>query len=404
MKRITPLLIAAGLGFGVAMLWMNRATPLPSPDETVPAPTVAETPRADAEAGHEQNWTRPAAAPPAVTDAEIAPKQRTAEDILNELAALQVVAGPGQARTQYRILSLLDQLAQEGPAALPALHQFLAARRDVSYEPSAGTTGGNRSRNNSGMLPPSLRFGLLDVVRQIGGPEAEQILVQTAGTTGRGAELVYLAQLLEGFSPGKYRDTVLTAARNLIAGGKVTDPADRDNLYDLLRQFKDTAYVSVAQAQLVSPDGRVDRSALRYLQQTLGEQSLALAVRTYSDQRVADGDSKESLGRVALTYVGANDQALPLFHAATIDPALKPDQRRNLVEDLNQDGLSNRRNPTPEDLKVIANRYTLTQTYLQQEYVQNDKTLNAAFREANKDLANMLRRAGVSVPADTPPK
>ena len=404
MKRITPLLIAAGLGFGVAMLWMNRATPLPSPDETVPAPTVAETPRADAEAGHEQNWTRPAAAPPAVTDAEIAPKQRTAEDILNELAALQVVAGPGQARTQYRILSLLDQLAQEGPAALPALHQFLAARRDVSYEPSAGTTGGNRSRNNSGMLPPSLRFGLLDVVRQIGGPEAEQILVQTAGTTGRGAELAYLAQLLEEFSPGKYRDTVLTAARNLIAGGKVTDPADRDNLYDLLRQFKDTAYVSVAQAQLVSPDGRVDRSALRYLQQTLGEQSLALAVRTYSDQRVADGDSKESLGRVALTYVGANDQALPLFHAATIDPALKPDQRRNLVEDLNQDGLSNRRNPTPEDLKVIANRYTLTQTYLQQEYVRNDKTLNAAFREANKDLANMLRRAGVSVPADTPPK
>ena len=404
MKRITPLLIAAGLGFGVAMLWMNRATPLPSPDETVPAPTVAETPRADAEAGHEQNWTRPAAAPPAVTDAEIAPKQRTAEDILNELAALQVVAGPGQARTQYRILSLLDQLAQEGPAALPALHQFLAARRDVSYEPSAGTTGGNRSRNNSGMLPPSLRFGLLDVVRQIGGPEAEQILVQTAGTTGRGAELAYLAQLLEEFSPGKYRDTVLTAARNLIAGGKVTDPADRDNLYDLLRQFKDTAYVSVAQAQLVSPDGRVDRSALRYLQQTLGEQSLALAVRTYSDQRVADGDSKESLGRVALTYVGANDQALPLFHAATIDPALKPDQRRNLVEDLNQDGLSNRRNPTPEDLKVIANRYTLTQTYLQQEYVRNDKTLNAAFREANKDLANMLRRAGVSVPADAPPK
>ena len=404
MKRITPLLIAAGLGFGVAMLWMNRATPLPSPDETVPAPTVAETPRADAEAGHEQNWTRPAAAPPAVTDAEIAPKQRTAEDILNELAALQVVAGPGQARTQYRILSLLDQLAQEGPAALPALHQFLAARRDVSYEPSAGTTGGNRSRNNSGMLPPSLRFGLLDVVRQIGGPEAEQILVQTAGTTGRGAELAYLAQLLEEFSPGKYRDTVLTAARNLIAGGKVTDPADRDNLYDLLRQFKDTAYVSVAQAQLVSPDGKVDRSALRYLQQTLGEQSLALAVQTYSDQRVADGDSKESLGRVALTYVGANDQALPLFHAATIDPALKPDQRRNLVEDLNQDGLSNRRNPTPEDLKVIANRYTLTQTYLQQEYVRNDKTLNAAFREANKDLANMLRRAGVSVPADAPPK
>jgi len=108
---------------------------------------------------------------------------------------------------------------------------------------------------------------------------------------------------------------------------------------------------------------------------------------------VADPDSKEALGRVALNFVGANDQALDLYHKAALDPQLKPDQRRQLVEDLNQDGLSNARNPTPEDLKIIANRYALTQTYLQQDYVKNDKVLNAAFLEANKDLANMLQRA-----------
>lgn len=404
MKRLMPLLIAAALGFGVAMLWTNRSsTPRPGAD-AASAPTVAEAPRTEADAGLEKNRTRPAAAAPAPADTEAAPKKRTAQDLLNELAAIQVVPGPGQARAQYRILSLLDQLTREGPSALPALREFLAANRDVSYEVNRTAGGGNRQRANSGMLPPSLRFGLFDVVRQIGGADAEQILAESAGTTGRGAELAYLAQLLEELSPGKYRDTLLTAARTLIASGKVTDPADRDNLYDVLRQFKDTSYVSIAQSQLVSVDGKVDRSALKYLQQTLGEQSLALAAQTYSDKRVADADSKESLGRVALAYVGANDQALPLFHAATMDPALKPDQRRNLVEDLNQDGLNNRRSPTPEDLKVIANRYALTQIYLQQDYVQNDKTLNAAFREANKDLGNMLQRAGVQLPADAPPK
>ncbi len=64
--------------------------------------------------------------------------------------------------------------------------------------------------------------------------------------------------------------------------------------------------------------------------------------------------------------------------------------------------MSNTRNPTPEDLKIIANRYALTQTYLQQDYVKNDKVLDAAFREANKDLANMLQRAGVA-PTVPPP-
>jgi hypothetical protein len=72
---------------------------------------------------------------------------------------------------------------------------------------------------------------------------------------------------------------------------------------------------------------------------------------------------------------------------------LKPDQRRELAEDLNQDGISNEKNPTPADLKIIANRLALTEAYLQTEYVQKDKLLNKGFLEANKDLRNMLQRA-----------
>ena len=406
MKQTNAILLACAVGFAAAMFWLSHRHDS-APAATVGSPpSVSENAAANAGGTAEKPRTRravtttpaaseePAAAAPAVA-------VRGPQELLNELVAIQVTPGPGQARAQYRILALLDQLAQSGSAALPVLRQFLAGKRDVAYN---STGSGGRSGTRNALLPPSLRMGLFDVVRQIGGTDAESILSESLAATGRSAELAYLAQLLEESSPGKYREATLTAAHNLLAGGKITDAAERNQLYDVLVAAKDTSLVNTAMAGLIQADGKVDGTALRYLQQSLGEKSIALAAQTLADARVADADSKEALGRLALNFVGANDQALELYHKITLDPSLKPDQRRQLVEDLNQDGLGNRRNPTPEDLKVIANRYALTQSYLQQDYVKNDKTLNAAFLEANKDLGNMLERAGVAPPANAPVK
>lgn len=404
MKQALAILLAAAVGFAVAAIWLGHR-PVANPNSDAAQRTALSEPGKPAEdGGSEKARVRRVATVAPVTTEEPSPAPAPArsgpEELLNELAAIQVTPGPGQARAQYRILALLDQLAQSGSTALPAIREFLAANRDVAYT----NAGRNNGRGGSGnmVLPPSLRMGLFDVVRQIGGTEGEQVLSEAVTATGRSVELAYLSQLLEEMSPGKYRDATLTAARNLLAGGKITDATERNQLYDLLVQAKDTSLVSSAQAGLIQADGKVDGSALHYLQQTLGEKSVALAAQTFQDKRVVDADSREALGRLALNFVGANDQALELFHQAALDPQLKPDQRRNLVEDLNQDGLSNPRNPTPEDLKVIANRYALTQTYLQQDYVKNDKTLNAAFQEANKDLAKMLERAGATPPVKTP--
>ncbi|MCU0785142.1 MAG: hypothetical protein MUF81_14055 [Verrucomicrobia bacterium] len=402
MKQMLTIMVAASVGFAAAALWLSHRQSTPPAATTGTATEVSENTAAPAAgAVEEPRARRVAASPDETATAAPAITVRSPQELLNELATIQVTPGPGQARAQYRILALLDQLAQSGASALPAIREFLAGNRDVAYT-SAGRNG---SRGGGGpsstMLPPSLRMGLFDVVRQIGGVDGEQILAETLTATGRSAELAYLSQLLEELSPGKYRDATLTAARNLLTGGKVTDPAERKGLYDVLVQLKDTSFASVAQAGLVQADGKVDRSALRYLQQALGEKSLEVAAQTFYDGRVVDADSKEAIGRLALSFVGANDKALELYHQATLDPQLKPDQRRELVEDLNQDGLSNKRNPTPEDLKLIAGRYALTQSYLQQDYVKNDKTLNAAFLEADKDLRNLLQRAGV-LPAGSP--
>ncbi len=92
---------------------------------------------------------------------------------------------------------------------------------------------------------------------------------------------------------------------------------------------------------------------------------------------------------------------MELWHTAILDPSLSADQERNLVEDLNQDGLVDRKNPTPEDLRLITNRYALTQAYLQQDYVLQDKVLHAAFREA--DLRNLLQKAAARAQAPVNP-
>lgn len=389
-KTFLVALVAGVVGFGAAVFWMKHQAvpapvPLPAGETTVsePANAVPENPPVQRTVPKMPRLTRAEEQLPASG-------QRRPEDILTELASIQIVSGPAQGRAQYRVLSLLDQLAQAGPAALPAVRQFLASNRDVAYSPAAN---GNNARN--GMLPPSLRFGLFDVVQQIGGAEGEQLLVESLSGTARGTELSYLAQLLETSAPGKYRDTALAAAKTLLASGRITDQAERDSLFNVLRDLKDNSYVATAQAQLVSSDGRLDRSALKYLQQTLGDQSLSLAQKLSQDSRIADADSREAIGRLALNYVGKDDAAVDLFHKAALDPQLKPDQRRNLIEDLNQDGISNRKNPTPEDLKIVANRYALTQAYLEQPYVKNDQVLSAAFAEANKDLAKILQKAGV---------
>lgn len=314
-----------------------------------------------------------------------------AQALLNQLAGLSV--SDGESRAIRPVLVLLEQLSRMGPKALPAIRQFLASGADVTYLPSSNKGRRNVKSLVNALVPVSLRTALFDVVGQSGGTSAGTILAEALSLTRNGMEVAYLTQILEEMAPGVYQEAAIAAAGNLLASGNA---ADRDMLFEVLKRFGDSTYVSSAQGQMIQPDGKVDRGALRYLQQTLGPKSVAIAARSYQDTRLAEPGSKEPLARVALAYVGTSEQALELFHTAVTDPAMLPDQTRNLIEDLNDDGLSNRKTPTAEDLQIIANRYAVTQAYLQQDYVRNDKVLNAAFREADKDLRNMLDKAAAA--------
>ena len=97
----------------------------------------------------------------------------------------------------------------------------------------------------------------------------------------------------------------------------------------------------------------------------------------------------EPLAREALWYVGADPEADEVWVQAINDPKLSAEARQNLIEDLNEDGLSDPQNPGPEDLPLIWSRLDLIEELAP---FSMDKVNADAFQEAYKDLVEMVAR------------
>ena len=94
--------------------------------------------------------------------------------------------------------------------------------------------------------------------------------------------------------------------------------------------------------------------------------------------------------RAALAYVGADPAAERVWMQAINDTTnLAPNDRKNLIEDLNETGFADPDNLTPADLPLINNRLDLIDALYQSAA---DDTNAAAFDEAYKDLLNMRAR------------
>lgn len=70
----------------------------------------------------------------------------------------------------------------------------------------------------------------------------------------------------------------------------------------------------------------------------------------------AGPEIQDPLARVALSLVGVDPAAEAYWVEAIFDPGLSDQEREDLMEDLNETGLSNPKRPAPEDFPLIANR------------------------------------------------
>jgi hypothetical protein len=89
--------------------------------------------------------------------------------------------------------------------------------------------------------------------------------------------------------------------------------------------------------------------------------------------------------RVALGLVGIDAEAEAYWLEAISDSSLPDKEREDLMEDLNEEGLSDHKRPGPEDFPLIMNRLAIVEEIAPHA----DEFMLPHLREAYKDLLNL---------------
>lgn len=92
---------------------------------------------------------------------------------------------------------------------------------------------------------------------------------------------------------------------------------------------------------------------------------------------------------MALSFVGFDPEAEEIWYNGINDPSLSANARKDLIEDLNEDGFPDPHNITMDDLPLIVNRLQLIEALAPEAM---DAVNADAFAEAYKDLVNMYNR------------
>src|SRR5215831_16547225 len=120
----------------------------------------------------------------------------------------------------------LQRLVQQGPAAIPAIQEFLAKNLDTVFG-----EGGRQMLGYS-----SARAAMLEALTQIGTAEGVAALSGVLQTTADPMEIALLAQDLEKLEPQQHQAEVLSATRQAldIAAGRKLESTDVAPLFEVL--------------------------------------------------------------------------------------------------------------------------------------------------------------------------
>jgi hypothetical protein len=139
----------------------------------------------------------------------LSPHVLDSRHLVAELAGLTVGATAGVITREQaeKFKQNLERLVLQGASAVPAIREYLEKNINFYY---------NEVNGGDQLGFSSLRAGLFDALKQIGGPEAEAAMLRTLQTTAVPSEILDLAKILEQQAPGQYRDEILTAAHETL--------------------------------------------------------------------------------------------------------------------------------------------------------------------------------------------
>jgi len=225
---IAVLLVVLALGGAAAYYFSHhhaaKEVAVQEPEVAEPAPSQNPPNATSQTAAPIASQITPPPSPPAA-----APQPTYADKIVSALVQLNMTNGPLTQEKLAAWQSTLQQLTNAGPAAIPAIRQFLASKQDMRFD----SVGGSAALGQA-----SLRLSMIDALSKIGGPEA----LATTGEALRSAtdprEIAILARSLEQQAPGEYKQAAVDAARAALAdamAGKLSN-VDVAGLFSVLQQ------------------------------------------------------------------------------------------------------------------------------------------------------------------------
>ena len=248
-RRTRPLriFIATAAGTVVALVGLTRITTVGNPSrvDQDEAGAAAEERAAVAEPGAPEapEGGDPEALPASagntapeemIDDATPAEVHRQMARLTSALALLTGREGTeAQATAIQEWKAGLRELAGLGRPDIPSILRFLAEGTDLGFGPELRAEFGHGSA----------RTGLMQVLRQIGGPEAIAAMDQLLERTRSHQELALLAQGLEEADPGMHRDRILERTRGELAAasaaptGGASEAADAAALFEILGHY-----------------------------------------------------------------------------------------------------------------------------------------------------------------------
>ena len=137
------------------------------------------------------------------------------------------------------------------------------------------------------------------------------------------------------------------------------DDNARAYLYGVLSMFGDKSFTENARQLLLSPEGKVDKQALAYLNSTLKEQSVPALYAAYKDPRLTNQTEKATIMNAVLNHAGPSAQANELFQMIITDDTVPAGLRAFTIQGLA--GGAGREKPS--DAKLIESRLGLLQSY-----------------------------------------
>jgi hypothetical protein len=206
----------------------------------------------------------------------------------------------------------LARLVQNGPAALPAIQEYLALNKDLNFESVPG---------GAGLLgSTSLRMSLLDALGNMAGPEALSLSAQVLQNTTDPREISLLARNLERQAPEQYRDAAISAARAAMAeagAGRLTGK-DIGPLFEVLSTYGGPNAVQDFQQAATGQWKYYATIALAGLPEGAGVPALVQMVADSGGGRVA---AMQALAQLIPDYPDARDVIIEQARQARIPDA-----------------------------------------------------------------------------------